>query len=194
MRRAKRGDFHVSRLQHHAIFGDVFGDQKLAQVGTAFVLDAGFDIEPVQFEKRFRHRLDALRAERMDRRRKSRGPGIIDEIAVFEIVIGMVMADENVSHRFQRHARGDKLATDAHPAIDHERRVVHDHEICGIRAPESDTRPTFRSQEDDAGARLCGLRKRRRRSQRRGGGKPQFQYIAAIDHHILPSDFRLLQA
>jgi hypothetical protein len=38
------------------------------------------------------------------------------------------------------------------------------------------------------------LRKRRRRSQRRGGGKPQFQYIAAIDHHILPSDFRLLQA
>ena len=69
MRRAERRHFHVWCLQHHAVIGDIPGDQELARIGAALVLDPGLDIELVQLPIGPGHRLDSLGAERLDRRR-----------------------------------------------------------------------------------------------------------------------------
>src|SRR6202048_4707511 len=81
------------------------------------------------FSSQFGHRLDAFGAERLDRRRQAGDPGVVEQIAVFEIVIGMVVADENIFHRRDRHAGRRQLTADACAAIDHERRIVYDNEI-----------------------------------------------------------------
>ena len=91
VRGAECGHLDVTRLQHHAVVRDVLGDQQFARVGTAFVVDPGLDVELVQLPKRLCHRFDALRAERVDRCRETGGPGVVEQIAVFEIMIGMVM-------------------------------------------------------------------------------------------------------
>jgi len=80
----------------HAILGDVLGDQQLAQVGASIVLNTGCDVETVQLEIALGDRRDSLGAEGIDRRRKAARPGVLDEVAVVEIVIGMVMANQDV--------------------------------------------------------------------------------------------------
>ncbi len=63
MRRAKRRDGDVVRLQHDAIGIDVFSNQKFSQIGTAFVRDTGLDVELVYLPIGFRHGFGALGAE-----------------------------------------------------------------------------------------------------------------------------------
>ena len=122
----------------------------------------------------------------MDRRRQAGNPGIVKQVAVFEVVIGMVMADQNILHRRYRHAGRDQLAAHAHAAIDHERRIVHHNEIGRIGGADADARPTLGTQENDSRARLCRrLRKRRRRGDRRGATKRELQHITAVDHGAL---------
>jgi hypothetical protein len=190
MRRAERRDLHVRSLQHYAVVRDVFRDQQFARIGTAFVLDPRLDVEPVQFPERFRHRLDALRTERVDRCRQARRPGVVEQIAVFEVVIGMVVGDEDVLHRRNRHTGRHQLAADAHAAIDHERRIVDHDKIGGIGCAIADARSALGAEEDDARARLCRrLRQHCRSSEGGGASERQSQRIAAIDHGRPPWDY-----
>lgn len=80
----------------HAILGDVLGDHQLAQVGASIVLNTGCDVETVQLEIALGDRRDSLGAEGIDRRRKAARPDVLDDVAVVEIVIGMVMANQDV--------------------------------------------------------------------------------------------------
>ena len=132
MRSAERGDGDVVGLQHHAVGIDVLGDQQLAQVGPAFVGDARLDVELVHLPIGFRHRFGALGTERMDRRFQPGRPGVIGEVAVFEIVIRVQVAEQDVFDRVQRDFRGGELMTDTHAAIEHDRRVVHHNQIGRI--------------------------------------------------------------
>ena len=174
MRRAERRHGHVVGLQHDAVVLDILGGQQFADVGPAFVLDARLDVEAIQFPVGAGHAHQTLWAERMDRRRQPCRPGIVDEIAVFEIVVGVVVADEDVLDRRDRHAGGDQLAADAHAAIDHDRRVVDDQQIGRIGSADADARATLGAEEHDARARLRGLRVHAGRREQGGAAERQF--------------------
>ncbi|GCC48834.1 hypothetical protein chiPu_0033188, partial [Chiloscyllium punctatum] len=129
----------------------------------------------------------------MDRRRKARCPGVVEQIAVFEIVVGMVMADEDVFHRGNRHAGGDQLPADAHAAINDKGGVVDDEQIGWIGSADADARATLGAEEHDPGAWFCILRAHDRRREHGGAAERQFQCSAAIDHGVPPADvFRVL--
>src|SRR4029078_10336067 len=66
----------------------------------------------------------------------------------------MMMADENVLHRFQRNAGADELTADTHSAIDHERRAVHHQEVARLGSADTDARAALGAQKHDSCTRL----------------------------------------
>jgi hypothetical protein len=81
---------------------------------------------------------------------------------------------------------------DAHAAVDHERRVVHQDKIGRVGRSDADARASLGAEEHDLCARLrLRLRKHGRRGQCRGAAQRQFQRIAAVDHKSLPANFLL---
>jgi hypothetical protein len=114
-------------------------------------------------------------------------PGGVDDIAVFEIVVGMVVCDEDVADVGQLHARVDDAARRAVAAVDDEGNAVDEQQVRRIVARPADTRPALRADEDEL-ARARG--RLRRRDLRRGGagerGKQRQSERAAIEHGVPP--------
>ena len=77
-----------------------------------------------------------------------------DQVAVVRVVIGVLVRDEDVPQRRERHAGKGQLAGDPVAAIDHVRGVAADNHLRGCRARLPRTRAAARSEEDEPVARF----------------------------------------
>ncbi len=98
------------------------------------------------------------------------------------------MADEDILHRGERHAGAGQLPADAHAAINHEWRVVHDDKIGGIGWADIDARSALGTEKHDFGAWLrWRLRECSWCGQRGGAAEGELQRIATVDHGVSPA-------
>ena len=79
------------------------------------------DVRRVHLEEQARHLPKRWRAPRIDSRSQPGGPRQPDQVAVISVVVRVVVRDEDVAKRRQRHVGEYELASDAISAIHHVR-------------------------------------------------------------------------
>jgi len=108
--------------------------QLLAWIGNALVDDTRVDIEFHVVEKVTRHALQADGSIGVHARRFPRRPGVIEQRAILEIVIRMIVSDENVTQPIERDSGIHQLTRYAIAAIDDIRHIVNEKQRRGIAA------------------------------------------------------------
>ena len=98
--------------------------KKLSRIGHALIRHSRLDVELHVVEKAFRHSLQTFWSISVNVRRSFRLPRVVEQRAVFEIVIRMMMCDENVAQPVERHAGANQLSRNSVAAVDDVRNVV----------------------------------------------------------------------
>src|SRR2546427_3457241 len=97
MAHAATRDRHIIVLHHDARLVEFMCGNQLAQVKLTFVNDASVDVEFLVFKKILRQLLQPRGSISINMNRPASNPRVIDQWAVLEIVIRMVMSNENVA-------------------------------------------------------------------------------------------------
>ena len=97
MAHAATRDLHVLVTHHDARLVEFMHRNQLAQVQLTFVHDAGVDVEFLVCKKILRELLQPRGSISINMNRPASNPRVIDQWAVLEIVIRMVMSNENVA-------------------------------------------------------------------------------------------------
>jgi hypothetical protein len=91
--------FDVVVLQHDAARAELVRPQERARVDPPFVGNADVDVATVQRKELLRHRRQRRWPPGIHRRGEPGRPGGVEQVAVFQIVIGVVVRDEDVPQR-----------------------------------------------------------------------------------------------
>src|SRR5262245_34847451 len=117
-------NLHVAILEHNSRPVELVRNNELAEIWPSLVYDPSVDVELCVTEKRPRHLYEPGRSISIDARKLTRSPRVIEERAVFEVMIRMMMGDKDVTNPVERHARRNQLLRDAVAAIYDVRNVV----------------------------------------------------------------------
>jgi hypothetical protein len=131
---------------------------QLARITDAFVDYPCVDVEFHVIEKVAGHAPEADWSVSVNAWRLSRRPGVVEQRAVFQIMIRMIVCDENVPQPVKRDSRVDQLTRNAIAAIDDVRNIVDEQQRRRIAAVCSGGKrgSPFSSEQDDPRARsLC---------------------------------------
>src|SRR5437870_4483491 len=90
-------DLHIIVPHYHTRLVKLMNENHLAKVGPAFVHNAGLDIEFLVFKEILRQLSQPNRSISLNVNRPAGHPCVVEQRAVLEIVIRMVMSDENVA-------------------------------------------------------------------------------------------------
>jgi hypothetical protein len=121
----ERGRYpHLTVVQYDARAVEIVDAEQRRQRHAPFVGDSRFDVCRVERKKLRCHPGQRRRPPAIDRRLEAGRPGQEEQVAIVRVVIRVMMRDEDVADRSQRHIRRDQLPRDAVPAIDDVRRVV----------------------------------------------------------------------
>ena len=122
----RRGDLDVLVLQDDAALAQLVGVDQRRERHPAFVGDARVDVGRVHLEEQARHLLERRRTPGVDRRAQPGRPRQPDQVAVVRVVVGVMVRDEDVAQRRQRHAGEHQLPSDAVAAVDDVGHAVDD--------------------------------------------------------------------
>ncbi len=124
------------------------------------VRDARVDIICVHLKKLSRHPAEGRRPPGVNARPQSGRPCQEKKIAVISGVVGMVMSDEDVAERAQRHFGECELARHAVAAINNVGNIVGDDHLRRWESALSRARAAARAEQDESRLggrrRLCG--------------------------------------
>ena len=126
--------------------GAVIADDNVKVTATLVITHRSYRPSPVHLEEQSGHALERRRSPRIDRRTQAGRPREPDEIAVVGSVIGMLVRDEDVAQRCQRHTRKGHLPGDAIAAVDHIGGAIADDHLRGSGIRRSGSRPTSCSE------------------------------------------------
>src|SRR5437867_918345 len=168
-------DLHVLVLHDQPGLLEFVNCNQLARIRTAFIDNAGVDIELLVTEKILRHLLQTSRSESIDPNRLAGYPRVIKQGAVFKIMIRMVMSNEDVAQSVKRHTCRQKLPRSAIPAVDQVRNIIDQYERRRITSARfAHTRTALGAEKNNAGSILVTLAVRAQRAKQciRSGKAP----------------------
>ena len=120
------------------------------QLRPALVLDPRRDVEAIEAAEGRPHAGEALWPIGLHLRAKARAPGGVDQIAEFEIMIGMVMRDEDRRKLSERMSGFDEAARHAQTAIDDIGPAIDGEQHGGgRRAAGADRRAALRTEDGE---------------------------------------------